>query len=77
MLQDRGTSPEEEDGETLVRKYKVMHEKILSSWLKEDVEGMDEGRKDGEERFSGKRKVEREEERTVGVERRCVGLFFQ
>ena len=49
-----------------------MHEEnFLSSWLREDVEGIEERRKDREERAgeeesrSGRRMVEREEENTV------------
>ena len=37
MLEDRG-DPLEEDGNQL-REYRATHEQILSSWLREDVEG--------------------------------------
>ena len=57
-----------------------MHEEyFLSSWLKEDVEGIEERRKDREDKAREgesrrcKRKLEREEERTV-IKRRCVNL---
>ena len=44
MLEDRGVLPKE-DGDQL-REHKAMHEeKIRSSWLREDVEGTYEGRK--------------------------------
>ena len=44
MLQDRGAMPKEEGD--IVRKYKAMHEdNFLSSWVREDVEGIvEEGR---------------------------------
>ena len=43
MLQDRGALPTE--GGDIVRGYKAVHEeKILSSWLREDVEGIEERR---------------------------------
>ena len=54
-----------------------MHEEHFPcSWLREDVESIEEKRKDmdkearGEESISGIREVEREEEKTV-VKRRC------
>ena len=81
MLQDRGTLPEEEGD--IARECKAMHEEnFLNGWLREDVEGKGERRKDRvekareeEESRSGKRKVAREKEKTVGVERRCVDPF--
>ena len=58
-----------------------MHEEnFLGSWLREDVEGKEEGRKDREETVreeesrSGKRDVEREGGETV-VKRRCETPF--
>ena len=52
--------------EDIVREYKVMYEEhVLSSWLREDVEGIEERRKDRQEKAredesrSGERKVER------------------
>ena len=58
-----------------------MHEEnLLSSWLTEDLVGREQ-RKDGEQKLreedssSGKREVEREEEKTVLVKRRCIDLF--
>ena len=79
MLQDRGALPEEEGD--FVRSHKAMHEEnFLSSCLREDVVGT-ERRKDRrhkvreEESRSGKRQVEREQEKTVVVKRRCVDHF--
>ena len=80
MLQDRGALPKEEGD--IVREYKAMHEEnFISSWLREDVEGMEERRKDiekkvgGEESRSSKREVEREDEKTVVLKRGCVNPF--
>ena len=79
MLQDRGELPKEEGD--VVREYKAMHEEdFQSSWLREDVEGIKERRKDNDEKAraeesrSGNRKVEREEEK-MGIKRRCVNLI--
>ena len=65
----------------LVCEYKAMNEEnFLSSWLREDVEGTEERRKEmdkearEEERRSGKREVEMEKGETV-VKRRCVNPF--
>ena len=64
MLEDRGASPKE-DGDQL-RENKAMHEeKFLSSWLNMNKEAKEEESK------SGKRDVEREEEKAV-LKRRCV-----
>ena len=75
-LEDRGAFPEE-DGHQL-RKYRAMlEENFLSSWLREDVEvriaEMEKWNEEAkqEESKSGKREVEREEERMV-IKRRCV-----
>ena len=64
-----------EEGD-IAREYKAMHEeKFLSSWLRKDVEGIEERREDREHKVredesrSGRRKVEREE-KTVGVKRK-------
>ena len=69
MLEDRGALPKA-DGD-LSREYKAMHEEhILCSWLREHVEGTVERRKNmnkyarEEESKSGKREVERENEKT-------------
>ena len=65
----------------LLREYKAMHEENCpSTWLREDVESTEERRNDmdkearEEESMSGKRVVQREEEKTV-VKRRCVNRF--
>ena len=72
MLQDRVALPQEEGD--FARKYKAMHEdNFFSSWLREDVEGIEEVRQ--EESRSGKREVEREEEKSVVVKRPCVNPF--
>ena len=62
MLQDRGALPEEEGD--ISRDYKAMHEEhFSSSWLREDVGGKEERRKDREEKVreeesrSGKRQL--------------------
>ena len=67
MSQDRGALLKEE-GDS-VKEYKAMYEdKFLSSWLRKDLEGMEERREDmdkkarEEESRSGKRK--RREKRT-------------
>ena len=80
MLQDRGALLEEEGD--IVRWYKAMHEEhFSSSLLRDDVEGIKEGRRDTEEKVgeeesrSGKRELVREEEKTVVVKRRCVKPF--
>ena len=64
-----------------MREFEAMHEdNFLSSWLREDVVGTGR-RKDREQKVreeesrSGKTKVEREEEKTVIVKRRCVDHF--
>ena len=78
MLQDRGVLLKKEGD--VVREYKAMHEeKFLSSWLREDVDGIEEGRTERkrlERRKVGvvRRMVEREEEKTVVVKRRCDNL---
>ena len=52
MLQDRGVSVKGEGD--IVREYKAMHEEnFLSSWLREDVEGIEERRKDREQKGKG------------------------
>ena len=57
MVQERGALPKEEGD--VVREYKTMHEvNFLSSWLREDVEGIEERKKDREE------KVREEESRS-------------
>ena len=64
-----------------MREYKGMNEdNFLSSWLREDIKGTEERRKDMDkearekESRSGKREVEREKEETA-VKRRCVNPF--
>ena len=48
MLRDRGALPEEEGD--IEREYKTMHEEhFLSSWPREDVEGIQERKKNREE----------------------------
>ena len=66
----RSALPKEEGD--IVRENKAMHEEnFLSSWLREDVEGMEERRKNREDKAgeeesrTGTRNVEREEKRTV------------
>ena len=77
ILQDRGALPKEE-GDMV----SVHEENFQSSWLRKDVEGIEERKKDRKEKFGGEesksetREVERKEEKTVVVERRCVDLFF-
>ena len=78
MLQDRGALLLE--GGDIVREYKAMHEdKFLGVCFREDVEDIEERRKNREEKAreeesrSGDRKVEREKERTV-IKRVCVNL---
>ena len=82
VLQDRSTLLQKEGD--IVREYKALHEEnFLINWLREDVESTEERRKRREEKVreqenrSGERMVEREEEKTVGVRRRCVDFFLQ
>ena len=81
MLQDRGALLWEEGD--IVRECKATHEEtFLSSWLEGGCEGIEERRKDIEnksrekESRSGKREVERDEEKTVVVKRWCVNPFY-
>ena len=82
MLRDRGALPKEEGN--FVRVWKAMHaDNFLSSWLREDVESREERRKDmekktrEEESRSGKRGVEREEEKTIVVKKKLCEAVFQ
>ena len=68
----------------LVREYKATHEEnVLSRWPREDVEGMEERRKDmdnkarEEESRSGKREVEREKEENGCCEKKVCESVFQ
>ena len=77
MLQDRGALPKE-DGD-IVRENKAMHgDNFPSSWLREDVKGIEERRrkvhKETREEVSrsGKREGEKREVEAVVVKRRCV-----
>ena len=57
MLQDRGALLKE--GSDVIREHKAMHEEnFLSSWLREDVEGKEEGKKkvDRETKEEGEKK---------------------
>lgn len=79
MLQDRGALPKEEGD--VIREYKAIHEEnFLDSWLREDVEGKEEGKKkvdkDTKEEVSRKREREGEKgkDQTVVVKRRCINL---
>ena len=79
VLQDRGALPKEEAD--IATEYTAMHEeKFLSSWLREDVEGIEERRKDREEKVrekegrSGKERREKRRKRLL-LKRRCVDPF--
>ena len=66
MLQDRGELPKEESD--VIREYKAMHEEnFQNSWLREDVEGKEEGKKKivrkAKEEVRRKRKREGEKRR--------------
>ena len=74
-LQDRGALPSEEG--YVMRKFNERNkEKFFSSWLREDLVGKEERRKEDKEIREVKRKErgkgEKEENETVTVERRCV-----
>ena len=77
VLQDREELPKE--GGDGIREYKAVHEEnFLSSWLRKDGKNKEEiimeVDKETKEETSKKRKreVEKEENETVIVERRCV-----
>ena len=85
-LQVRGALPKEEGD--VVREFYAMHEEnFLSSWLREDLVGKEERRKEvdekiteGESKKRGKEKgkrgieMEKEDNETGTVKRRCEGF---
>ena len=73
-LQDRGALPREEGD--VIREYNAMHEEnFLSSWLREDLIGEEERRKEDKrirEEFNRKRKREGEEGQDETVYQPCL-----